>query len=121
MLHLNAHDERLYNLEIVGHRKYDLSRTAHVLPVVPPHEALDDEVASNPAILQQLQASTLADEWPSSFGHRSDAAAEVEPLLPCALYLDGLPYTKGDSILGVWVFNLVTGLQMSAWIHDAKK
>ena len=39
-------DEKMYDLELPGHDKYDLGRTKHWVPIIPPHEDLDREVES---------------------------------------------------------------------------
>ena len=47
--------KRLVVIEVPGQTKHDMSRTTLKLPIIVPHEVLEDEVASDPIILARLE------------------------------------------------------------------
>ena len=57
------------------------------IPFVPPHESIEEELAAS--------SVTLECTWHSS--------------IPLAIYVDRTPFSKLDSILGIFVVILVTG------------
>ena len=38
----------------------------------------------------------------------ADNLARGEPVLPIVLHLDGVKYNHSDSVLGIWIYNLLT-------------
>ena len=93
-----------YSLDVPEHGKYDVTRTAHEVLVTVAHEALNEEVLNDPSIVEQVRLKT----WPSLYHQNPIVRESSEPVLPLALYLDGVPTTKRDGCLGVWIYNLVT-------------
>ena len=101
----------LYSLRAPGRRKHDLARTTVELPVVPPHEALMREVEANPDMATRLQAAVASEALPPSYMEHPLVRTGSCSVLPLALYLDGVPYSLTDSVVGIWVYNLLTGLR----------
>ena len=52
LLGFTEHDKALMYIDTVGHLKDRLGRQEFKLPCIPPHEALDAEVAGTPSILE---------------------------------------------------------------------
>jgi hypothetical protein len=70
-----------------------------------PHEALSDEVASNP----EAAKLELDPEWTD--GYRSHRVVRMHPdrqVIPYALYMDGISFTNTDSLLAFFVYSLIT-------------
>lgn len=107
-LAVSEDDKSFYMVDVPGHDKAEASRTCHRLETVPPHEALAAEVAETPGVLQQAAATQA--EWSQTYRDHPVvlAAPEGAPVLPLALYIDGVPYSKRDGFLGFWVYNLIT-------------
>jgi hypothetical protein len=98
-----------YMLEVPGHDKAQASRVLHRLEAVPPHERLAAELQEDPGISARLRASIARGEWPPAYtDHPVVRAAAPGAVLPLALYLDGVPYSKSDGFLAFWVYNLLT-------------
>ena len=74
------------------------------IPFVPPHESIEEELAASVAA-----ADTSTQELPQTYSQhlvvRSSAPGTVCPL---AIYVDGTPFSKLDSILGIFAVNIVT-------------
>ena len=62
--------------------------------------------------MQSWEISGLIEDqpWPESYhSHPVVLAAAPQPVLGVALYVDGVPFLKKDSVTGWWVVNLLTG------------
>ena len=110
VLHIDEHMDDAYTLEVPGHDKYMLERTVHKLPTFVPHEALADEIASTPALVEALRALRENNELPDAFVQHpvvqnAPATADVWPL---CLYVDGIPLTKRDGMLAFYVYNMIS-------------
>ena len=92
-----------YTVQMAGYNKYDDSRTTHPNLSVPFHESLVREVQAAPEILNfDVDDMDWADDYwdhPIVKDMDEDELA-VAPPLPCALYVDGFPYTKDESAIG---------------------
>jgi len=93
-----------YTVDVPQHDKYDASRTSHALAVSVPHEDLNEEILSDPTILQRASAMS----WPPAYYANPIVRAVANIVIPLALYLDGVPSTKRDGVLGIFIYNLVT-------------
>eukprot|EP00969_Alexandrium_andersonii_P323140 14277709-Alexandrium_andersonii.AAC.1 len=104
------HGHDLYECNIPGHMKYDMTRGIHTTLLRPAHESLHKEVAENPDLYDKLDELVNSAEWGEQYSQHPVVVASGGPgVFPLALYMDGLPYTKSDSLLGVYVYNLVSG------------
>ena len=93
-----------YTVDIPQHAKYDLSRSSHECIINVPHEVLNEEILGNAGILEKVAATT----WPRAYYQNPVFQRRHGPVVPLALYLDGVPTTKKDGALGFWIYNLVT-------------
>lgn len=108
-LGIDSRDSSFYMLDVPGHDKAQADRTVHHLETRPPHEALAREVEAEPQLLERVAAAAAAGDWAASYArHPVVLAAEGAPVLPLALYIDGVPFTVQDSFLGFWVYNLLS-------------
>ena len=110
--------ENLYCISVPGHNKADLSRTAHTVPVIPPHECLAahmDRADFKVALREKIAAGDLPAAYKTHplVAPRADAGGgpvvlQRPPPHPCSLvapislYMDAVPYSQTDSVLGVW-------------------
>jgi len=103
---------RLYEVDVPGHRKLDLSRTVHHTPTIPPHEAVAE--AMTPEYIQEAREAMASDHMPPAYEEHPvvQAARAADPsafIFAFALFMDGVPYSISDSVLGVWLECLLTG------------
>ena len=74
-----------------------------------PHEKLDQEVKDNPQIVEDLRGMLATRSFPPAYYQNDVVKAHAgRPVLPCALYLDGAPFSKRDGLVGLVVYNLVS-------------
>ena len=96
-------------MSIPGHDKNDFARSCHDRVVTLLHEALNDELLEDPSLLQKVQESLAAGDWPPLYTeHPVVTSNPGETVVPIALYLDGVPTIKKDSVIGFWVYSLVS-------------
>jgi hypothetical protein len=107
---LKKTSERLYDLPVAGHRKSDIARSEFSLKVKLTYEILDKELRADPTIMIRLsEAVELRQLPPSYYSHVVVQDHPDELVFPLAIYLDGVAYSMTDTVLGVWVINLITG------------
>ena len=101
-----------YSLEVPGHRKHDLGRSKFNMEAVPPHESILREAEEDPTIMVRLQEAKAANQLPPSYTqHCIVESSPDEDVLPMSLYMDGLPYSHTDSVVGVWLINMISGMR----------
>ena len=110
-LNLKEQDDRLYELPTATRRKQDESRNWADMCVVPPHEALEDEIVAKPQLLTNLEENIEGQSWAASYWSHPIVASSDSPVVPVALYADAIQYAIHDSILCFWVYNLLNGLR----------
>ena len=112
MLDSEGDDERCYRLSAPGYRKTSATREHLYFDLVPPHEALAEEVAYNGTILSKLQADIAEGSMPPRYTeHPVVRSAGDTPVVPIAMYFDFMPYCSHDSALGIYVYNTITNIR----------
>jgi hypothetical protein len=96
-----------YTMDVPGHAKHDLSRTSHALQVVPLHELMEADVKARPQLLQKLQTAVDNHDLPPVYYDNPIVQTSLEPPMPLGLYLDGVPYSITDTVVGIWLINLI--------------
>ena len=104
----------LYKADIPGHDKHAFAKTVHSVPVRLPFRFLEDamqETGFQTRLREMVTSEDIADAY-----HRHpvvlrepEHGAPTGLVLPLSLYMDGVPYSQTDSILGVWLDNMLDG------------
>eukprot|EP00969_Alexandrium_andersonii_P336303 14865322-Alexandrium_andersonii.AAC.1 len=82
------------------------------LPFIPPHELLEAELAEDDALLPRLRETLAEDKLPRAYHENpvvTEATAAGEAVVPLQLYMDGVPYSGVDSVVGLWLVNMISG------------
>ena len=96
--------QRTYDVWIPGHDWLENDRVVTEIPFVPPHESIEEELAASVAA-----ADTSTQELPQTFfQHLVVRSSALGTVCPLAIYVDGTPFSKLDSILGIFAVNIVT-------------
>ena len=70
----------------------------------------------NTRVLAKLREATEADRFPPSFhSHPVVEAHPDEAVLPLSLFIDAVPYSVTDSIIGFWLINMLTARRHFLW------
>jgi hypothetical protein len=102
----------LYELDMPGHSRFDVTHSVLTMPVTPAHELLHSEfveVVGLAGTLERMKADNklppLYYDHPVVLNHRDESA----PIFPLALYMDGVATTNKEAVLAVTIQNLCTG------------
>ena len=100
-----------YELDVPGHSRHDLQRTLHTVPVIPFQEQLERQfTADSDFCKSRLMEMRREDKLPPRYWRHPVVQEHPQELvLPIALYLDGVPYSQTDSVIGWWCQNLISG------------
>ena len=103
--------DKLYALAAPSHATGTLGRSMRVLYTVPPHEAVATEMEDPTALAQLRSVVDRGDLPPRCYNHQIVArhGTPEAPVLPLAMFIDGVPYSINDSVVGMWCQNLATG------------
>ena len=102
-------NKTLYDVWVPGHAKHDLSRTQHLIPVSLPHEVIPQDMDADVGYRTML-AEAIANKNlpPLYFEHPIVLAHPEELVAPIAIYIDFVPYSQTDSVVGIWLVNILT-------------
>ena len=105
---LGFSSDDFYKLRVPGTLKHELGRTSWYLPTQPLHEVLMQEVEETPDYFEQLTEAIENDLVPPGFFEQPLVATSQGPVVPYALYMDGVAYSLTDTVVGVWAYSLAT-------------
>ena len=100
-----------YKLNMPANRRSQFSQVVHPLTVHVPHEQLTADLAENigTTLIKLREAIDNNDFPPSYYTHPIvTSAAAGELVLPIALYVDGVPYSHTDGVVGFWIVDVLT-------------
>lgn len=99
-----------YMLPTPMHLRADASRSVFDMCCIVPHETLCEEVAASPSLSGLLATAQGNRALPPSY-HNHPALSEDDdrPVYPFAVYLDAIPFSRTDSALGLFIYNMISG------------
>ena len=100
--------QTFYKIQVPRYQKWDGGRTASEMPVQLPHELLPQELIDDTALVDELNRLKRSNHWPKTYTDHDVVKRHPEaPVVPCFLYVDGVPTTKRTGVCGFWVGTLV--------------
>jgi len=97
-----------YCMNLPSYQKHARGRQIRRAPVQLPHEVLDNEARTDPLFMDTLLRAVDGGELPPVHSGR---AADGSIASPVAVYADGVEFQKRDSLLGLWVCNVLSGIR----------
>ena len=99
----------MYTLHYPGRIRKQSGRSPGTMEVYCAHELLNDDV--DQCLLDKLQRAIDTRSLPDCYYEHPivQAHGDSEPVLPVAIFVDGVPYSNTDSVIGWWLENLITG------------
>ena len=98
-----------YLVDAPGHNRFDHSRVRHAMPLRLPHEVMEDELSQSPDLPQQLAEFVAQGKCPPAYAQHKVVSDNTDLVLPLALFVDGVQFNQRSSLVGMFVYNLVTG------------
>lgn len=104
-------NDSLYRMKAQCQMRADASTVVKEIPVVLPHEAFVQEVEAHPELLQMAVEDRDHNVLPHSFYEHPvvQGAPGDLPVLPAAMFVDGVPFARHDGLLGVWAYLVHSG------------
>lgn len=98
----------LYCLNAPGHARVTHDRAVRDWMVYPPHELLGDDIDAER--LDAVREAVAGGRMPRAYTtHPVVVANPEQTIAPFVMYVDGVPYSILDSIIGVWFSCFLTG------------
>lgn len=98
-----------YNLTVAGHPRFSPGRARMRLPVRAPHELLEAELEKEPDLVSRCEAAVANQTLPRAY-YTSPVVQQADtPVIPCSLYMDGVQYSNTDTVVGMFLVNVLTG------------
>ena len=108
-LGLGEEKARLYWLKVPCSKKGSVEKSTMRMALKPVHELVESSVEANPALPDLLAEAKAKGSLPPCYDHHPVVRSSPAPVLPFALYMDGLQYSLVDTVIGIWLVNLLTG------------
>ena len=99
---LDGQGETLQHLSVPVSDNADGSRGRYDLHVIHPHEALNKEISESPELHDTLATHVRESKLPPIYTQHPVAIASEKKAQPIVIYIDGVPTTKRDGVIGVW-------------------
>ena len=104
----NDKDGLIQYLKLPCSHAVDGSRTSIQLPVIHPHEVFNNEVAESPSLADALAEEVRLDRLPPLVTDHKVFKRSGGKAHPGTLYVDGVPTTKRDGVIGFWYCPLLS-------------
>ena len=102
----------LYQFDVPGSSKLDLARTSVAKTANLPHDRFARDWANDAASRHKLDELRRYRKLPPPYTeHKVVVEHPAEADIPVALYLDAVPNSQTDSVLGWWLVNLISGVR----------
>ena len=107
--------EHQAKLKVPTYARHLGERVSRDVSVLLAYEAINDEVIEDPTALARLQERQAASQLPPVYWeHPVVQEHGAEAVYPLAVYLDGIPFRKKNSVLAFVIINLITGTRFLA-------
>ena len=112
VLKLGTGSEKLYRMSVPGYDPQVLGRSSLTVHVLPAHEQLAELVQEDPSKRERLREAVEQRALPPAyFDHPlvHEHGSADNPVRPLAVFVDGVPYSITDSLVGFWVQDVISG------------
>jgi hypothetical protein len=102
----------LYDLTVPSYSSEELCRSEYTMPVVPLHECVDELYSSSSTLRVKLKEKIENRELPRAYyEHKLVREHPEHTWYPITLFLDAVPYSDVDSVVGFWLVCMITGVR----------
>jgi hypothetical protein len=97
-----------YEISIPISNKYNVGRDVVWMPVLVAQEELEAELKEYHSWAEDLQSAIDDGSLPPGYDSHPVVLNSASPPVPIALFVDAVPYSNVDSLIGFWIVNLLT-------------
>ena len=108
VLGMNTLEKDHMILHLPGHDRRAVDRALLPTAVVPPHEAIHTMLSERPELKEELADAVKHRSLPPMYFEHPVAKASSNTALPLVLYTDGVAINKKESVLGFWIFDIIS-------------
>lgn len=101
--------DRLYEIDVPSYSSDAMSRATVCLTMIPPHEALADCIGGDGTSLEELRSAISGRELPECYYEHPVVQGSADPVWPISVFIDGVPYSQTDGVIGCWVCDELSG------------
>ena len=101
-------DRGMYNVTLPGQTKGSTGRSNVTIPAFPAHELFEADANKNNRAAAKMQELIDDDDVPDGYLNHPVVVEHGGPVVPCAIFADGVPYSNSDSCIAFWLVNLLT-------------
>jgi hypothetical protein len=105
--------EQLYDVPVASYNRDNLCKGIHQLVTIPLHEVVSEAFATDPSLRVRLDEMVSAKELPAAFYSNPVVEQGTRdgglPVMPISIFVDAVPYSLSDSVIGWWAINEITG------------
>ena len=99
-----------YRFTMPGRNKHSAGRAEHTIHASAVHEELDADLRNDQSIELRLEEAIADRQLPPIYCDHPIVKDNPDKLvLPFNLFIDGVPYSHTDGVIGFWLINVVTG------------
>ena len=100
-----------YEIQMPCSTKGNPGRDSTWHPVLVPQEELDNELRTTPGWADKVKDAIDNGLFPPCYDTNPIVQASTAPVVPVAVFVDAVPYSNVDSLIGFWVLNVLTGVR----------
>ena len=93
-INMKALAKSMPRLRVARYMKCDGARTIHEMQVKPPHLSFLAELEEDPSIMRRLADMVASESLPRSYAEHEVVKSNDDLVLPCSIYVDGVPTTR---------------------------
>lgn len=108
VLRMNQLEKEQMSISVPCYSKTEFERSLMDLPCVPVFESLARELSDTPAMATQLEHMVQSKVFPPIVTEHCLFKSSSGRSLPTVLYVDAVPISKHESLMGFWVHTLVS-------------
>ncbi len=105
---LEAEKDSLYEFDLPSYDRDTDKLAKHTFSMIPFQETIEKTFAESPSMKLQLAEAVAAKELPPSYFDNPVVLSGEDKPLPVSLFIDAVPYSQTDSVIGFWIVNAIT-------------
>ena len=108
---------RSYKLIVPGKAKYTGSKVSLEMPVSAVWEEIDADLRADTGSRLNLEEVKESRQLPPTYFTNPvvQQYGSEEPVYPVSVFIDGLPYSQTDSVIAIWMINIINKKKVFGW------
>ena len=101
-----------YIFQAPGQQRHEIGRPPVNFRMALPHEVVEGEYEGHGDMPKLLAEAKASGKLPPCYDTHPIVTSNPDtPVVPLSVYMDGVAYSEIDTVVGIWIINLLTGLR----------